>query len=50
MLIATRDKYLYAFDTTATGKPTWGQFRGNDFNTGVSFDEIAEAGQVRTCP
>jgi hypothetical protein len=38
MLIATRDKYLYCFDTKSNGKVYWGQFRGNNFNTGVYRD------------
>lgn len=38
ILIATRDKYLYCYDTKSNGKVHWGQFRGNNFNTGVYGD------------
>jgi outer membrane protein assembly factor BamB len=34
-LVATRDGYLYCYKTKAKGKVHWGQFRGNNQNTGV---------------
>ncbi|MDO5970072.1 caspase family protein [Flavivirga aquimarina] len=39
LIIATRDGYLYCYDTKSTGKVTWGQFRGNNYNTGVYYEE-----------
>lgn len=35
LLIAANDGYLYCYETNGSGFIYWGQFRGNNFNTGV---------------
>ncbi|MEL6561466.1 MAG: caspase family protein, partial [Bacteroidota bacterium] len=48
ILIAARDGFLYAYETKGDGKVIWGQFRGNNFNTGVLIDEEAETSFIPT--
>ncbi len=42
LLIAAYDGYLYCFGTEAAGRIEWGQFRGNNFNTGVYQDSYED--------
>lgn len=39
ILIATKDGYLYCYDTKSNGTVSWGQFRGNNYNSGVIVGE-----------